>query len=353
MNNFAAVTHTHINDLRIKKQAAIDVLDFETAETIENQIQEELNNFAKVQISDVLLQAKQEADRLEKQFDQRLQDEAEISRQNTQKIFTKYQVIVEDLEQQHVDQLMENENERAYTLIQESEQDIEEQLQLLEEAKKEASLSNFAKAKELRQQARDVAEAELERRRKETEEKYQKIKEETIQKQKEELNDLAKQHEEEVNQEKISQEAVFRKTQEDIVSSFRIIAKTAIARFRAVSSNAENIEKATKEITEHTEKIVNKFKTQQRVIPELANSEKMRLASMPPTAFLETAQDAVIPSVAESAVASRGVTANTTMSRSITANSTMSRSLNPSKGKSRCTSVGLLSRRPMSKAGCK
>ena len=342
-NDLAKVTHSYINDLMIKKKAAIEVLDFETAEDLEKEILYELDNFAKLQISDVLEKSKLDAGRLENKFQNRLEEEAEIARQNTQKIYAKYQVIVENLEDQHINQLMENENERAFELIQESEREIEEQLQLLEQAKREAVLSNFSKAKELRQAARDAAAAELERRRVATEEKYAKLKDEIIERQKEEINQITVDHEREVNDEKVHQEEVYQKTQSDIENAFELLRQKAISAFKAVSSNGENIDNATKEITEYLQKIVKKFKSQPRVIPELSNSETMRVANVPPTSFVKTPASTMQTPRASTAVSPMPMSPTTRtvplQTRSLTATG---------RGKSRCTSVGLLSRRPMS-----
>ena len=343
MNDVSKVTHSYINDLRIKKQAAIDVLDFETAEDLENQIQFELDNFAKIQISDVLEEAKQIAGRLDTKFQMRLEDEAEIARQNAQKIYAKYQVIIEDLEQEHINQLMENENDRAFVLIQESEREIEEQLRLLEEAKKEATLCHFDHAKELRQQARDAAEAELERRRVETEEKFAKLKEEIIERQKAEIAQVTKDHEQEVSDEKANQERTYQKTQSDIQESFTLLAKKAIARFNAVSSNKKNIDEATEKINDCVNELIIKFKNQPRVIPELSNSETMRVDDLPPTEFVDLAASTNPSARASTSISPRNDSPSFTVSlksRSMTATN---------REKNRCTSVGLLSKRPMSK----
>lgn len=343
MDHLAQTTYSTINDLRIKKQNAIDVLDFETAESYENQIQTEIANFAKYQMQDALTQAKFQIEKYRKYAEKRLEDEAEESRKNTQMIYSKYQVLVESTEERHISELMEIEQDRTYTLITESERDVDEQIKLLEEAKAEAKVCHFDKAKELRQQAHDVAKEELERRRVETETKFAQLKETTIQNQKDELEKITKDHETEVNKEHTRQEKQFENSIKEFIDEFKMIETKSIANFNAVATKNVNLADMVSEIKEVTQEQINYFKGKQRVVPVMQQYEKLKIGTTKPPKV-----ESPKPSMAKTTGAFPNVA-----ERSFKAQSAFSKTTNSANRSRPMSSIGLLSLRPMSRANRK
>lgn len=339
MDQLAQATYSTINDLRIKKQKAVDVLDFETAEDMENQIQQELLNFSKYQCQDALSIAKSELKKYHKLAEKRLADEAEESRQNTQMIYSKYQTLVEQTEERHISELMEIEQDRTYTLITESERDVEEQITMLEEAKAEAKVCHFDKAKELRQRAQDIAKEELERRRVETEDRFAKLKEVTIDAQKEELEKLTQDHEAEVKAEQSRQELQFAKSIQEFIDEINIICTKACTKFNAVAAKNMDVGEFSSDIRELCDEEINFFKSKLRVVPVMTQYEKLKfgLTENPNTK-------------SKSDLAKTAAPFTSAADRSIKGKSALAKTTGNIQRQRPMSSIGLLSLRPMSKA---
>lgn len=283
MSNSIIVSNATVSELRLKKQRAIDVLDFDLAAELEVQISLEIEKKNQRQIADVVFETKQAINIFVERVGLKQMQLAEDARQTLAKIYSKYQVMVEAIEADHVSEVMQIEQERTYMLIQGSEKEIEIQKELIEEAKRVAALNQFEKAKELRQRAKDEGENELERRRKEIENVFKVKREETIKVQKQRLQEIAKQHEIDIKEDSEYHDKRFVDLISRSISEVKLIAQRGEARCHAIGGAEETMNEGIRAINEYAISKIRSLESQKRVLPEFSTSEKMRLVSTDPT----------------------------------------------------------------------
>lgn len=278
-----AVTNDLISDLHTKKQMAIESLDFEVAEELHAEIQNQIQRRALSQIEQIQYESMKNLEKIQRNHTQALLDLAEQKRRLDARLYTKFQVIFEETQEDHIQQLMDLEKERGLTLLDESEKPVEEQILLLEQAKNEAVLTHFDVAKNLRQRAREVGEAELEARRQKVETDYIEKKEQMLEQHKLDLEQITKLHEEEIT--KMKKECEENDKKEELVFSNAVknIIHEAGVRFQACTTNNETKEKAINELQSKMDESMNKYKAIPLGLPKPTKSEQMRITSLCPS----------------------------------------------------------------------
>lgn len=277
------ITNDDLSELHQKKQNAIDALDFETAEYYYNEIQNQISKRAQSQIEEIHHETIRELQRIQRNHKQLLEDLAEEKRKSDVRLYTKYQVLFQETQDDHIKQLMDLEKDRGITLLEESEREIPEQIELLNQAKKEAFLSRFEKAKQLRQEARDFGEAELERRRKEVEEHFQGMKDTMLVRHKKEMNEITELHETESKQLKEKADSQLSEAKLKLKENVDLLKDRATVKIQAVTSNDLTKKAGIQTLMEEIDNSMKEYNLQPTIAPKLTKSEQMRLTTLCPT----------------------------------------------------------------------
>ena len=277
------ITNDVLSDLHQKKQKAIDALDFETAEYYYHEIQNQISQRAQSQIEEIHHETIRDLQRIQCSHKKILEDLAEEKRKADVRLYTKYQVLFQETQDDHIKQLMDLERDRGITLLEESEREIPEQIELLNQAKKEAFLSRFEKAKQLRQEARDFGEAELERRRKEVEEHYKDLKDQMLVRHKKEMDEITELHEDEIKQLIRKSDSQNKEAKLKLRENVDLLKDRATVRIQAVTSNDLTKKTGIQTLMEEIDNSMKEYNLQPTVAPKLTKSEQMRLTTLCPT----------------------------------------------------------------------
>jgi hypothetical protein len=278
-----AVTDDIIADLHLRKKAAIEALDFETAKFLYQEIERVKSDRAERQVDDIHYEAVRDVKKVQNEQRTRLEEFVEYRRQADARLYSKYQVLFEEAQDEHIQQLMDLEKERGFSLLEESEKEIPEQVQMLEDAKQQARSGDFDTAIELRQRARVVGEEELERRRQDVEERFVKAKEEMLGHHQEELDEIGKLHEEEINQ--LRKEAADRDEEgkRSFALAVSLIKHKARVQMEALGAPEEQKRTAFKNLMTEIDESMKEFGELPEIAPKLTKSERMRLTELCPT----------------------------------------------------------------------
>ena len=277
------VTNDYLSDLHQKKQDAIEALDFETAEYYYNEIQNQISQRAQAQMDEIGGETMTELRSILRNHTSLLEDLAEQKRKLDARLYAKFKVLFDELQSDQIQQIMDLEQQRGLTLLEESERDIPEQLEMLNTAKKEASLSHFEKAKELRQKARDFGEQELERRRQEVEEHFAKLKDEMIKRHKDEMDQVTQLHEQESNSNREKVEMDQAEAKRKLNEAVALLKNRATVRCQAVTAS-DLVKKASIDsLMQKIDQTMKKYNELPAVVPQLTKSEQMRLTTLCPT----------------------------------------------------------------------
>jgi hypothetical protein len=278
-----SITNEMLTDLHMKKQFAIDALDFESAQILYTEIQTCLGRRADEQIAQIRAEARRDLKRAQDAHRSRLEDLAEERRRTDARLYSKFQVLFEETQDDHIHQLMDLEKERGLTLLEESEREIPEQIALLELAKKEAIDSRFQNAIDLRTQAREVGEAELEARRKHVEEHFARAKEELLERQRVELDQITQLHEEESNQIRDNFEKSHRDESNFFDDAVALIRDRGEVKIQSLTASPKVKAEAIDNLNKALDESMAQFNSRPPVVAHLTQSEEMRLTTLCPT----------------------------------------------------------------------
>lgn len=277
------ITNDTLSDLHQKKQNAIDALDFETAEYYYNEIQNRISQRAQSQIDEIHYETIRQLQIIQRVHKQLLEDLVEEKRKSDARLYTKYQVLFEQTQDDHIEQLMNLEKDRGITLLEESEREIPEQIELLNRAKQEAFLSRFEKAKQLRQEARDFGEAELERRRVDVEKRFQDLKDKMLVRHQKEMNEITELHEEEIKKLKESSDFQNQEAKRKLREEVDLLKDRATVRIKAVTANDLTKKAGIDTLMNEIDNSMKEYNLMPTIVPKLTKSEQMRLTTLCPT----------------------------------------------------------------------
>ena len=270
-------------DLHLQKTAAINELRFEDAREINDDIQREIEKRALDLIQQAEAIALREVARSQQHYRDRCEDIAEEKRKLDSRLYSRFQVLFEETQDEHIQQLMDLEKERGLTLLEESERDIPEQIELLERAKQVAMLSRFEEAIELRAQARVVGEQELESRRVQVEEHFAQAKEEMLKQHQEELDQIGVLHQQEIEALMKEHQEVEKLAKVKFAEEIATITNTALVKFEATKASARVKEEASKRLRAEIAEMMKEFGELPPVKVKLTKAEQMRLTTLCPT----------------------------------------------------------------------
>lgn len=199
MSIASAIANDKLTSLRLRKKQAIQALDFDLAEELDKEIDDQNNLIISDQISkitdDILKATTQHYYRYigTRREISDFQSAQEFQINNMfQGIYDKTQLL-HDKEQKSIDK------SHATALHREAEREVPEQIDLLEAAKLAAMERNYTEAKKLRSQAREVAEKELTNRKERIDEEFAQSRSLLTSRQQEAMDQINAKYDEEMN----------------------------------------------------------------------------------------------------------------------------------------------------------
>ena len=330
-----------INDLHLKKSQAIDALDFENAEHFFQEIENEKAKKAQNLFAVVKNETLQKLQKLLAQNTEKKKKFVEENRKLESRLYSKYQILFNETQEDHVHQLVDLEKERGYALLQVAEEEVPEQIELLEQAKHEAYLSNFSGAKELREKARQIGEVVLAQRQQAIEDDYAMKKEELIARQKAELDQITELHSQEDQKLREEKEERLQKLEFEFQNSITILEDELKVKIIAIETAPDVQDEALEDTIESISEIIDDYCSKPEITAELTQKEQMRLKGVSPSQ-LAVNRNAPTPSSSVLRTASRTRAAATTTATTKTG-------LKPVSG----TSTAFLSRQCSSNSGRK
>jgi hypothetical protein len=284
-----------LSDLHFQKQQAIDALDFEGAHGIYDQIQNQIANQARQAIANIRASSCNRLKKTQSDFRHLLEDLAEEKRVLDTRLYSHFQVLFEQTRTDHINQLIDLEKERGLTLLSESEREIEEQIELVEQAKQAAIDSDFDAAIRLRTQAREVGEAELLRRKNAVEDYFKDARFQLLAQQKAELDEIGAMYEARLTKERneANQREADARTEFDI--AVKHIKNDTQVQIRALRAEETLKNDSVGEALAELDDLMTEFAALSPVAAHLTRSEAMRLTTLCPTNAAKNAMPTNIP----------------------------------------------------------
>jgi hypothetical protein len=298
-----------LSDLHFEKQRAIDALDFEKAHAIYDEIHAQIASQARRAICDIRHDSCKRLKRTQSDFRQCLETLAEEKRTLDARLYSHFQVLFEQTRADHINQIIDLEKERGLTLLSESEREIEDQIVLLERAKRAAIDSDFDGAIRLRSEAREVGQTELERRRAAVEQYFADAKSELLKQQQDELDEIAAMHEDRLTRERNDND----QKRADALKAFQIAIKhircDTEVQIRALRAEDDLKADGVQEALADLDDLMTAFEGLPPVAAQLTRSEDMRVTALCPTnAVKNTMPKDIPPSILQRAQASTAKT---------------------------------------------
>jgi hypothetical protein len=284
-----AVLADILSDLHSRKQAAIDSLDFETAQSLFGEIHARISEATLASIASIRASAASELSREQIAYRNQIESLAEERRSDDARLFSQSQVLFEQTRNDHINQLIELERERGITLLSEAEREIPEQILMLERAKQEAIDANFETAIALRQQARDIGQAELERRRAEVESDFEGRRNELLARQKRELDEISERHELELRRIRASDAQRVAAADDEFRWRMACLVRESEVQILSLRGENELKNQGVQDLRAEWESAMEEFREVPLVRPRLARSEVMRLTTLCPTNAVKNA----------------------------------------------------------------
>jgi hypothetical protein len=284
-----------LSDLHYQKQEAIDALDFEKAHSLYDEIQNQIANQARRSISNIRRFSCRALKKAQSDFRQLLEQLAERKRTLDARLYSQFDVIFEQTRADHINQIIDLEKERGLTLLSESEREVEEQIALLERGKQAAIDSHFDLAIDLRQQARDVGQAELNRRRQSVEDYFAQAKAELLAQQQSELDEIAAMHQTRLDRERKDAQDREAKATDDFRIAVTQIRNETKVQIRALRAEDDLKDDAVTEALAELGDLMAEFDALPPVAPHLTESEEMRVTQLCPTNAVKNAMPTEIP----------------------------------------------------------
>jgi hypothetical protein len=284
-----------LSDLHSRKQAAIDALDFETAHSLYDEINERVAEHSRQSIASIRSSANLRLAQAHRAYRRRLETLVEEKRCLDARVFSQTEVVFEQTRDDHINQLIDLEKERGLALLSAVERPVPEQVSLLEQAKQSAVDSHFDEAITLRQQARDVGQAELERRRAEVEADFDSRKADLLARQKSELDAISDAHHRELD--RLQREADERRgaANTEFAALARRIREEAEVQILSLKGETDLKAGSVGELREEMEGTLTEFEGLPPIRPTLARSEIMRVTALCPTDALKNAMPTEAP----------------------------------------------------------
>jgi hypothetical protein len=284
-----------LSDLHFQKQQAIDALDFEKAHAVYDEIQNQIASQACRAVSDIRHNSRRRLKRAHLAYRQCLETLAEEKRVLDTRLYSHFHVLFEQTRADHINQIIDLEKERGLTLLSESEREVEDQIVLLEQAKQAAIDSDFAAAIQIRSEAREVGQAELERRRAAVEQYFSDAKSELLKQQQDELDEIAAMHEDQLTRERNETDRKRGEATDDFQRTFRHIKNDTQVQIRALRAEDELKSDAVQEALAELDDLMKGFAELPPVVPHLTRSEEMRVTALCPTNAVKNSMPRDIP----------------------------------------------------------
>jgi hypothetical protein len=284
-----------LSDLHRRKQAAIDSLDFETAQSLHTEICSRISDDTLTSITSIRSSVFSSLSTSHSSYRQLLDSLLESKRTSTNRLYSEVQVLFEQTRTDHITELTNLENERGFALLCEAEREVPDQIAILHRAKQEAVASNFESAIALRQRARDVGQAELDRRRSEVESDFEFRRLELLARQKSELDEISDFHEREMTRIRREDEQKVENAKTEFVNAANHIRNEAEVKILSLRGSRELKDEAVKALREDVEAAMAEYAELPQMRPIRARAEVMRLTGLCPVNAVKNAMPTEVP----------------------------------------------------------
>ena len=199
MSISSAIASDKLSDLRLKKKIAIQSLDFDMAEQLDQEIENQNQEISNIRINKIKQEIMKEINELISKYLKNKKDINEFKFQNENLISSKFQELYDKTIIQHEKELKSLEKSHYISLIREAEREVPDQFDLLEKAKFSANEGKYQEAKKMREEARIIGENELHSRKEKVDEEFASSKLNLATRQQLSLDDIAQKYNEEIN----------------------------------------------------------------------------------------------------------------------------------------------------------
>ena len=199
MSVSSSIANSILSNLRQRKKAAIQSLDFDTAKELDKEIQNQHELIITDKISKISVEIMKEViEHVNKYKDIRAEIQTFQKKQEAH-IASTYQSIFEKTQLQHDKEMKYITRAHESALMREAEREVTEQMDLLEKSKAAAVTGDYEEAKRLQKEAREVGERELLGRQQKVDSEFSQSKSNLAVKQQEAMDKIGSKYDEEMN----------------------------------------------------------------------------------------------------------------------------------------------------------
>jgi hypothetical protein len=200
MSLSSAIANDKLTDLRNKRKLAIQALDFDAAEEYDRQIKAQNDQILADRINKIETEILRDLqDQLTKLGTLKFDISEYQSKQEAQ-LSAAYQDLFDKTQVQHEKELRNIDKSHGISLLREAEREVPEQTALLEQAKAAAIAGRYDEARTLREEARNVGEAELEARKQRIDEEFNQSRLMLAAKQQEAIEKITQKYDDEIGE---------------------------------------------------------------------------------------------------------------------------------------------------------
>jgi len=235
MSISTSIANDKLSDLRLKKKIAIQTLDFDAAEEFDMEILAQNEQITNNLVNKIKSEIIKETEVSIAKFDKIKREIEEFRIRSQNQLTNSYHESIDKVVLQNEKEIKNLEKSHCNSLLREAERPVTQQIEILERAKKLATEGHYQEAKQLREDARNVGENELQMRKEKVDSEFAQSRVLLTAKQQESLDQIAILYEnetEKLNMEiqtrTIESEARFQKRIELIKEKARVRCDTLV-----------------------------------------------------------------------------------------------------------------------------
>ena len=275
-----------LSDLKLRKKKAIDDLDFELAEEIEEMIHLKENTIADLQAKQISDEIISEFKVLNIKYNQKIEEIKNTFEANQKDIIEKFENIYTETQKRQIDELSHLESQRENEIHEESLKTNSQTDLLLQESKKQTFLGNFKAAETLKNEANQVLEDDLRIRCREINEVYDEEKNDLLEKHKIEANDIMVLKQKELEENQNERDEKIDKAEKFYKASILSLKSKCSVRCRVLPGNQEVNEKHSLSIIRHIESLEKQINVEKQKQERIKTSHNLRENALARTRYL-------------------------------------------------------------------
>lgn len=256
MSIASSVANDRLVDLRNRKKLAIQSLDFDTAEQLDEEIRKQNEMITTQRINHIHGEIMKELYEHLSKF-KSMRDEMQGSNNKEEAMIeAQYQASVAKMKQQHEKELRNIDKAHSTSLLREAEREVPEQFDILEKSKEAAMSGDYARARQLRDEARRVGEQQLQSRKDKVDREFSESRAMLCTKQQEALDQLSDEHEKKMSQISFDEKMKRIELDQRYEAGLGVIRQRAEVRCKALLADEDVKENALFEINQKIDEAV-------------------------------------------------------------------------------------------------